>query len=94
MSDIRVGSVVVSLKGRDAGRVMMAVGVSDGFADVCDGRKRRLEAPKRKRLSHLSLVSSGDAPAEVYAELTNGRLWKYLEPYRAKQTCSGSEERN
>lgn len=82
MSETKIGSVAVSLKGDDCGRVMLIVGFSEGFALVADGRKRRLEKPKRKNLCHLRVLSDEDACLAVNAELTNKKLWKALEPFR------------
>lgn len=60
----------------------MVVSCGAGDALVCDGRKRKIEKPKRKNLCHLRLLSDTDSCLEADAELTNKRLWKKLEPYR------------
>lgn len=86
-SEIKSGSVVVSLKGRDAGRIMAVLSAEGGYALVADGRKRKTDLPKRKKLCHLSLLSE-DACVEVNAGLTNRRLWKSLEKYRVNDTDS------
>lgn len=83
MTDIRVGSVVISLRGHDKGRIMAVVAIEGNYASVCDGRKRTVQKPKTKKLSHLSLLSDETLGCfESDAEMTNKRLWKALEPYR------------
>lgn len=51
--DIKVGSVVFSKAGHDKGAVLLVVGVENGYAYVSDGRLRRIEKPKKKKLKHL-----------------------------------------
>ena len=45
--------VVVSLRGKDKGRLGVVVGTDDRFVYVCDGKKHRLDKPKRKNPRHL-----------------------------------------
>lgn len=52
--DIKVGSAVKALAGREKNRLFVAVAVNGGFADICDGRERRLSKPKRKNVKHIS----------------------------------------
>ena len=47
------GRVVLSAAGRDAGRLFLILSVEGDFALIADGKVRRLETPKRKRLKHL-----------------------------------------
>ena len=49
---------VLSLAGRDMGRVAVTVGVTeDGMVLIADGRTHRLGNPKRKKLKHLMFVA-------------------------------------
>lgn len=50
---IRDGMVVKSIAGKDCGRYSVVVDCGEGFAMICDGRRRRLSSPKRKNLRHL-----------------------------------------
>ena len=55
-----VGSLVLSISGKDKGRVLMVVAhcaEDERFVFVSDGRKRRIEKPKRKNRKHLRLLS-------------------------------------
>ncbi len=82
MTVIEVGSAVIPTKGKYAGRPMVVVGVRDGYADLCDGKKRRLDRPKRKKLCHLSVISPEAPRLKVDAELTDGMLRRHLATYR------------
>lgn len=63
-SDIVKSDVVASLCGRDKGALMMVVELdSEGYALICDGRLRKVERPKRKKLKHIRLVCHTDCRA-------------------------------
>lgn len=53
MRTMEKGRVVLSAAGRDAGRLFLILSVEGDFALIADGKVRRLETPKRKRLKHL-----------------------------------------
>ena len=69
----QAGQVVLSLAGRDAGRLMVVLerSVEEGFVLTADGRRRKLANPKRKRARHLRTVGAALKP-EQYA--TDRRL--------------------
>lgn len=47
------GSIAVSTAGHDKGLFHMVTAVEGGFALIADGKRRKLEKPKRKKLKHL-----------------------------------------
>lgn len=51
--EIKIGSIVRSKAGRDKGMLFITVGLEDGYAYVSDGKLRRVEKPKKKKLKHL-----------------------------------------
>ena len=56
------GLFVLSISGRDKGRVHVIVG-SDAEQDlvyICDGKTRKLEKPKPKKLKHIKFLSHRD----------------------------------
>ena len=57
------GEIVLSLNGRDAGKLFCVVGTQNGFADIADGKGRKLATPKRKREKHLKGVGTSAHPA-------------------------------
>ncbi len=48
-----LGDLVLSLRGRDAGRVLYVVGVRGDDLLLADGRVRMIELPKRKKRKHV-----------------------------------------
>lgn len=52
------GQFAQSISGRDKGRVFMIVAtLEEGYVALADGKLRRLEKPKRKKLKHLKLLA-------------------------------------
>ena len=51
--DYSLGTIVLSLMGRDRDRYYIIVGVQGDFVLIADGDLRRVSAPKKKRLKHL-----------------------------------------
>ena len=51
--EIKIGSIVRSKAGRDKGMLFVAVGLEGGYAYVSDGKLRKVEKPKKKKLKHL-----------------------------------------
>ena len=55
--EIRKGDIVQSLFGRDKGNALFVADVDDGFVVLVDGKSRRLEHPKRKKLKHCKFLA-------------------------------------
>lgn len=51
---IQKGSVVRALAGRDKDGFFVVLGVEGSYALIADGKRRRIQAPKRKKLIHLA----------------------------------------
>ena len=50
------GKIVISKAGHDKGQLFVVSGVSeenDGCVFIADGKRRRIEDPKKKKLKHL-----------------------------------------
>ena len=58
--DIQKSDLVMSLNGRDAGKIMIVLGIFDDYVLLADGKGRRTESPKRKKKKHLKFVSKND----------------------------------
>lgn len=52
--EIRPGSVVRSLAGRDKGGFMVVVSAAEGYVFLADGRERKLASPKKKSVKHVA----------------------------------------
>ncbi|MBR2349113.1 MAG: KOW domain-containing RNA-binding protein [Clostridia bacterium] len=56
MKEIKVGSVVFSKAGRDAGRFFVVTEIVDEtFVKIADGDLRRVDTPKLKKIKHLKV---------------------------------------
>lgn len=53
MSIVR-GSIVRAKAGRDKGRFFVVLRLEANYAYIADGKTRRIEKPKKKKLIHLS----------------------------------------
>ena len=47
--DIKVGSIVRSIAGHDKGSLLLVVAMEKGYAYVADGKRRKIEKPKKKK---------------------------------------------
>ena len=67
MNDL-LGQLVVSLAGRDKGCVCAVVGKSEdeGYVLIADGRIRKVETPKKKKLKHLKPIDCQPLPPEKF----------------------------
>ena len=55
--DISKSDIVISLAGRDKDKLFYAMEVEDNYVLLADGKGRKLENPKRKKLKHVRRVS-------------------------------------
>lgn len=75
------GMVVKSNAGHDQNRFYLLVGIEDGFGLICDGKRRKLEAPKRKNLLHLSKTLTVLDSALYGTNGTNQKIRRALFPF-------------
>ena len=77
---IAKSDIVKSVAGRDAGSLFFVLATEGDFLLLADGKRRRVENPKRKRLRHV--VPTGlDAGAERIRsseKVTNSELRKAI----------------
>lgn len=76
--NIEVGSLVYANAGRDKGSLFVAVRVYGGYIEIADGRKRKLQKPKRKNIKHISPAGETVKPEE----LTNKKLRRLIREYK------------
>ena len=55
--DISKSDIIISLAGRDKGKLFYVMDVEEGYVLIADGKGRKLENPKRKKLKHVCRVS-------------------------------------
>lgn len=67
--ELYTGKIVYSKAGRDRGKFFIVIDRLDNeYVSICDGNKRRLDKPKRKKIKHLNIT---DAEAESIIEKIN-----------------------
>jgi ribosomal protein L14E/L6E/L27E len=81
--DIKIGSVVKGTAGREKGRYFVAVDAHDGFVYIADGKERKLSAPKKKNIKHISPV---DACINTDG-LTDKKLRQLTRSYLTQADC-------
>ena len=83
--DIAKSDIVKAVAGRDAGSLFFVLATEGDFLLLADGKKRRVERPKRKRRKHVTLVASGSGmTAERIkgdGKVTNSELRKAIAAY-------------
>lgn len=85
-----LGSIVTSTAGRDSKRLFAIVGTdesetSSAVVYIADGRLRRVEKPKKKKLIHLKFTGEVSESVRTLIEegkLTNRSLKEILNGYR------------
>lgn len=80
--DIVKSNIVKSTAGRDEGDLFFVLDTQEEFLLLADGKRRRVESPKRKKRKHVSFVGESHS---VVAEkirssekITNSELRKAL----------------
>ena len=85
--DIEQSDIVLSLCGRDKGKIFFVLGMADMYAFICDGRSRRIDRPKRKKLKHLRFETKSDCRAAEKirngGRVTNSEVRRALADYAA-----------
>ncbi|WP_010167330.1 KOW domain-containing RNA-binding protein [Candidatus Epulonipiscium viviparus] len=84
---VKIGQLVYSKAGRDKTKPLVIIGIEDEYAFVADGKHRKVDAPKRKKMKHLQFTNTNFAIIKnriVNGEIiTDNVLWhticEYLE---------------
>lgn len=56
ISEVQIGQVVRSKRGRDKGKFFVVIGRENGYVLLADGKMRKVEAPKRKNSKHIQVT--------------------------------------
>ena len=82
------GDIVYSKAGRDRASCFVIISVEDNYARICDGRRRKADKPKLKKLKHLKLgAGHSDFIAGKLAnaeKVTNSELRRELDEFELK----------
>ena len=88
--DIAKSNIVKSIAGRDAGDLFFVIAAEGDFLLLADGKRRRVERPKRKRAKHVVLVGECDAP--VACKIRSSEKITNSELRRAIAALSGGNQ--
>ncbi len=87
--EVQIGQVVYSKSGHDKGDALMVFSVEGEYVYLVDGRRRKLEKPKRKKTMHIQPTSYiEEEMAEKIrrkAYLLDAEIAKALKKYQKKQ---------
>ena len=79
------GDIVISTAGREKDNYFVVVDVQDNFAFICDGKSRKIDKPKMKKIKHLSSVIGHSEFVSVKINkgepVTNKEIKKELKSY-------------
>ena len=68
--DISKSDIIESLAGRDKGKYFYVIDMEDNYVLIADGKGRKLENPKRKKLKHVRRVTRTET--RVAVKIQNG----------------------
>ena len=68
--DISKSDIVISLAGRDKDKLFYVIDTEDNYVFTADGKGRKLENPKRKKLKHVRRVTRTET--RVATKILNG----------------------
>ena len=68
--DISKSDIVISLAGRDKDKLFYVIEIEDNYVLLADGKGRKLENPKRKKLKHVRRVTRTET--RVATKILNG----------------------
>ena len=68
--DISKSDIIESLAGRDKGKFFYVIDTEENYVLIADGKGRKLEDPKRKKLKHVRRVSRTET--RVALKIRNG----------------------
>lgn len=59
--DISKSDIIISLAGRDKGQFFFVMDVDETYVYIADGRRRKLDQPKRKKHRHVQKIAQTDS---------------------------------
>ncbi|MDR0906208.1 MAG: KOW domain-containing RNA-binding protein [Oscillospiraceae bacterium] len=84
-----VADIVRSLNGRDAGDLFFVTAIDGEYVLLADGRGRRIEKPKRKKIKHTERV--GQSASRAVEKLRSGEKVTNAELRRAISDFAGGD---
>ena len=89
--DIGLGSIVFSKAGRDKGDYFVVVATEGEYAYICDGKMRKCDKPKKKKLKHMTVTKT--VSELIFQKLTDNEKVTNNEIRRAiSEFCENQEQ--
>ena len=93
---IMIGQLATSKAGHDKGRLYVIVAQEGDFVYLCDGKSRKPDGPKKKRLKHIQPIRAW-VEEDLLHKLQNGEKVyaeeiKYVLKQYAAKACLGNHE--
>ena len=85
--DIVKSNIVKSTAGRDEGDLFFVLDTQEEFLLLADGKRRRVESPKRKKRKHVSFV--GESHSVVAEKIKRKKKITNSELRKALAACTG-----
>ena len=70
-SQVKKGDFVVSTAGRDFGNIFLTVDIKENFVYIVDGKKRKIDKPKKKNIKHIKKYLSAN-DKQLAERINNG----------------------
>jgi ribosomal protein L14E/L6E/L27E len=91
---MKVSDIVLSLRGHDAGDYLFVLGLDGTYLLLADGKRRRVEKPKRKKEKHVRLAAEDGSRVagklRAGEKVTNNELRRALADFQTRLTESES----
>ncbi|MDD7771633.1 MAG: KOW domain-containing RNA-binding protein [Firmicutes bacterium] len=68
--ELSKSDIILSIAGRDKGKLFYVIGTEGAYVLIANGKERKLEHPKRKKLKHVRRVARIDS--RVAEKIANG----------------------
>lgn len=84
---IRLGNVVEATAGKEKGELFVVVGLNDKYAYLSDGKRLKVEKPKKKSFKHIKLFNSQSLSEAVILDKNtrvNAAVRKFLSKTRSE----------
>ena len=85
--DIVKYNIVKSTAGRDEGDLFFVLDIQEEFLLLADGKRRRVENPKRKKCKHVAFV--GESHSVVAEKIRSSEKITNSELRKALAACTG-----
>ncbi|MBS6310567.1 MAG: KOW domain-containing RNA-binding protein [Firmicutes bacterium] len=85
--DIVKSNIVKSTAGRDEGDLFFVLDIQEEFLLLADGKRRRVENPKRKKCKHVAFV--GESHSVVAEKIRSSEKITNSELRKALAACIG-----